>query len=290
MIMLPQRQNPLGMMKIHRIEKVLLYNEGTAENLNIGGIAQYLRENLGRTQVEIRGSPHIFCPEKCLDYAKKLASIKIPDVRSKLTPGEEPSYGEIQYEQRRLLGKTKAFGVLYDGFYLQQIFAELIAREKRGLEFVHIYFTNRLFATWEEGDRRYHARTSIYGVPSVISTTGLVEAPARPKEYYHLKQRYELLGRDLLELKEGFKGRFIDYEDECLTEVIKGYAMQGIFYRLVGSPFCEDKGCRLYNAHWQEELIFAQLGSGYEFCGRHAKILDDLPDIIEKGKVEAWPR
>ncbi len=95
-----------------------------------------------------------------------------------------------------------------------------------------------------------------------------------------LVSRTKRLVRDLLELKERFKGRFIDSEDERRTEVVKGYAMQGVFYRLVGNPFCEDKGCRLYNAHWQEELIFAQLGSGYEFCGQHEKILDDLPDII----------
>jgi hypothetical protein len=30
----------------------------------------------------------------------------------------------------------------------------------------------------------------------------------------------------------------------------------------------------LYNAHWQEELIFAQLESQYEFCGQHTRILD----------------
>jgi len=85
-----------------------------------------------------------------------------------------------------------------------------------------------------------------------------------------------MLGKDLLELKERLKGSFIDYEDERLSEVMKGYAMQALFYHLVGDPFCQDKGCRLYNAHWQEELIFAQLGSGYEFCGRHSKILDSL--------------
>ena len=113
-------------------------------------------------------------------------------------------------------------------------------------------------------------------VGTVISTTGLIEAPARPREYYLLKQQYERLGRDLLELKERFKGRFLDYEDERLTQVIKGYAMQAVFYHLVGNPFCEDKGCRLYNAHWQEELIFAQLWSTYEFCGQHEEALDDL--------------
>ncbi len=149
-------------------------------------------------------------------------------------------------------------------------------RGERSREFVHIFFTNRLFATWDGGNKRYHLRTSVYGVPSIISTTGLVEAPAKPREYYLLKQQYERLGKDLTELKGRFEGSFIDYEDKRMTEVAKGHAMQAVFYVLTGDPFCEDKGCRLYNAHWQEELIFAQLGGEDEFCERHTKILESL--------------
>jgi hypothetical protein len=52
--------------------------------------------------------------------------------------------------------------------------------------------------------------------------------------------------------------------------------MQAVFYSLTGDPFCEDKGCRLYNAHRQEELLFAQLRCTYELCERHERILDDL--------------
>ena len=78
---------------------------------------------------------------------------------------------------------------------------------------MHIFLTNRLFATWDEHERRYHARVSLYGFPSIISTTGVVEAPARPRQYYLLKQQYEMLKKDLLELKDRFKGHFIDYED-----------------------------------------------------------------------------
>jgi hypothetical protein len=131
-------------------------------------------------------------------------------------------------------------------------------------------------ATWDDSNRRYHIRTSLYGIPSLISTTGIVEAPAKPREYYLLKSQYERLGKDLAELKACFEGRFIDYGDERLTEITKGYAMQAIFYALTGNPFCEDKGCRLYNAHWQEELIWAQLESGYEFCPRHTEFLNGL--------------
>jgi hypothetical protein len=34
-------------MKVRRIEKVLLYDEGAAEELNIEEVAEYLREKLG---------------------------------------------------------------------------------------------------------------------------------------------------------------------------------------------------------------------------------------------------
>jgi hypothetical protein len=260
-------------MKARQIEKVLLYDEGADEKLDIEEIAQYLREKLGEIQVKVRGSPFARYPGKGPDYARKLASIKIQDARRETAPEQEPLYGEVEYERRRILGKTRAFGILYDGGQLHRVFAELIPPEERALSFVHIFFTNRLFATLEEGDKRHHARTSVYGFPSLISTTGLVEAPAKPREYYLLKQQYEMLGRDPSELKDRFKGRFIDHEDERLTEVTKGYVMQAVFYSLTGDPFCQDKGCRLYNAHWQEELIFAQLESGYEFCPRHTDFL-----------------
>ena len=258
--------------------EIILYNEGAAQALNIEVITQYLTQIMGGGKIEVRGNPFdLNLPQdKVSDYAGKIAGIKIQEIHQKILPGQEPLYGEIEYEKRRILGKTKAFGVLYDGFHLQRVFSKLIVKRERNLEFVHIFFTNRLFATWDDGDRRYHLRTSVYGFPSIISTTGLVEAPAKPRQYYRLKQQYEMLGKDLLELNDRFKGSFIDYEDTRLTEVIKGYAMQTVFYSLAGAPFCEDKGCRLYNAHWQEELIFAQLWGEYEFCERHTKILEGL--------------
>jgi len=262
-------------MKAQRIEKAILYNEGTDKALDIGELSCYLEDKMSKVGVEVRESPFAFHPEKISDYARELASIKIQDATKKIVSEQEPLHGEVEYEKRRILGKTTSFGVLYDGTRLQRLFSELIPSSERSIRFIHIIISNRLFATWEDSDKRYHIRTSVYGFPSVLSTTGLIEAPAKPREYYLLKQQYEMLGRDLLELKDRFKGRFIDYGDERLTEAMKGYIMQAVFYSLTGNPFCEDKGCRLYNAHWQAELIFAQLESGYEFCQRHANFLKE---------------
>ena len=256
--------------------EIVLYDEGTSEGLDISEIARYLTRTVGEAKIEVRGNPFgLNLPQsRVSDYARKIAGIKIQEIHQKILLGQEPLYGEIEYERRRILGKTRSFGILYDGFQLQRLFFEIMSGEERRLDIAHIIFTNRLFGTWDDGNKRYHVRTSVYGIPSVISTSGLVEAPAKTREYYLLKQQYDSLGKDLTELNEIFKGRFIDYEDERLTEVAKGYAMQAVFYHLTGNPFCEDKSCRLYNAHWQEELIFAQLESGYEFCQRHTELLN----------------
>lgn len=257
-------------MELRRIDGVFLYDDGAAGTVNLEEVAVYLREKLGPSvRVGIRGNPFAPFLDRIAEFARKLASIKVRDITRKMdSPDPEPLYGELQYEERKIHGKTKAFGVIYDGFHLLRIFAELIPPDERSLNLVHVFLTNRLFATWGD-DRRYHARTSLYGFPSVISTTGLVEAPAKPKEYYQLKQQYEMFRKDLTELNEKFRGKFLDYDDPRMTDVMKGYAMQAVFYALTGDPFCEDKGCKLFNAHWQAELLYAQLESPYEFCRRH---------------------
>ena len=39
-----------------------------------------------------------------------------------------------------------------------------------------------------------------------------------------------------------------------------------------GNPFCNNINCRLYNAHWQEELIYSQIQSR-RLCDEHAALL-----------------
>ncbi len=120
----------------------------------------------------------------------------------------------------------------------------------------------------------YHARVIVCGLPALASTSGVVEGPAKPRAFYIAKRRYSAMGvtPPTEVLKEEFEGRFIDYDDERLTEVFKGYALQALFFHLVGDPFCADPACRLFNAHWQEELIGAQLHSA-ALCDAHAELL-----------------
>ncbi|MFQ6012003.1 MAG: DUF6775 family putative metallopeptidase, partial [Nitrososphaerales archaeon] len=114
--------------------------------------------------------------------------------------------------------------------------------------------------------------------PSIISTSGIVEAPAKPREFYlRLKDNPSPMSQTLLweEMKEEMKGKFIDFADERMTEVLKGYTMQAVLYSLLENPFCEVTTCRLFNSHWQSEVLASQL-SGPDFCDHHDGLLRSL--------------
>jgi hypothetical protein len=194
----------------------------------------------------------------------------------------EPLFGEVNYERRRLERPDKGiFGIFYDGEEMMDFLHNLIPRGESGLDHIHIAFTNQLFGTFDKDDLRYHARVCMLGSPSILSTSGIVEAPAKPREYYLLRQQYSMMrmaDAAAVELEPRLKGRVVEMNDPRLTDVMKGYVMQAIFYHLSGEPFCLDKNCRLYNSHWQEEVINAQF-SQPEFCAKHES---QFASLVEK--------
>ncbi|MCY3985874.1 MAG: hypothetical protein OXF23_02375 [Candidatus Dadabacteria bacterium] len=158
---------------------------------------------------------------------------------------------------------------LYDAFWVQRIFSRFFLGKHPGelaKNVFHAVITGRLLGTY--GSRRYHARVIISGFPSFISTSGLVEGPARPREYYFLKAEFIRSGRDLAELDEAFRGKFIDYGDERITKIAGVYVLQPLLYNFSGKEFCENSKCTLFNSHWQKEVLDIQYpGSLCAECG-----------------------
>jgi len=223
-----------------------LYQEGDLNGLDITQMGEYLKEKI-HIPFRIQGNVYKNYSEKEIEkIAAKLAGIRVKDPLKTYVKGT-PFQGEVDYEKRRISDPNwKTFGILYEGVLYQKIILELILKGKLDLNHCTILFTNQLFGTWDRDDSRYHARISLYGFPSLISITGLVVAPAKPKEYYLKKQ----MGLPLELLKEEYQGRFLDHDDVRITEVLKGYVMQALFFHLTGNPFCEDRDCRLFNSHW----------------------------------------
>lgn len=243
-----------------------LYNESLEKNFRINSILEYLREKLPGVETAL-GELLPRAEKEVSTLAAKYAKLRVLDP-FKPFKANEPLPGELDFEERVIRGDASPVGVLYDGFRLQELYLGLIPRGQRGLDNLHIVFTDRFFGTYDENDLRYHGRVVILGYPTLISITGLVEAPAKPREYYLARR----LGGSEEEIKKTLEGRFIDYGDTRMTEVLKGYVMQGVFYHLTGEAFCDSEDCGLYNAHWQEEVLRAQL-SEKEFCEKHEKML-----------------
>lgn len=259
-----------------------LYNDSSAKTLDLNIIIHYLRIGLKNYQISLRKDfiSHHITDQNLPNIAEKIAGTRIKNISSKKLD-QEPLYGEIEYEKRSINNPDRKFvGVLYDGYEIQKIFRNLIKEDESNLSHIHIAFTNKILCTWEKNDGRYHARAIIIGFPSLISTSGVVEAPAKPKEFYLLHRQYELLGFQSIPIetiKSEIKKKvdFLEPDDPRLTEVLKGYVMQALFFHIFGEVFCEDVNCKLFNAHWQKDLLKAQLGER-EFCEIHEKMLKEL--------------
>ena len=175
--------------------------------------------------------------------------------------------------------------ILYDGFMMQRLFEAMINENEANTDHVHIVFEDRLICTFSEEDWRYHARTILGGSPSIISTTGIIEAPAKPKEWYirqMQKAAYGICSDDdkiTSNLSSNWKKKYLDYGDYRINFAAVGYALQALFFFITeGNPFCNDINCRLYNAHWQEELIYSQIQS-MRLCNEHADLLHEFNTV-----------
>ncbi|MFP4631805.1 MAG: DUF7001 family protein [Halobacteriales archaeon] len=179
--------------------------------------------------------------------------------------------GVVRYELRALDDPGAAGGVLYDGFQVQRLLYPYSAGSGDCLDVVLL---DRALATWGEHDGRWHKRVVVLGQPALVSVPGLYEAPAKPEEYYKAKQKHALATgdappREVLESR--VEGDFLVERDPRTTEALKGYVLQAVDYHVTGEAFCDEPGCRLYNAHRQGELVEAQLREP-EFCDEHARL------------------
>jgi len=162
---------------------------------------------------------------------------------------------------------------IIDGFYLQRLYSRIIDENESQLSHIHLVFDDNLVCTFDENDKRYHARPIICGSPSIISIPSIIEGPAKPKGYYFKHMLKDMLSISSKEIENEFAGTFVSYDDRRLMQVATGYAIQAIFYFLTnGNPFCTQYPCRLFNSHWQEELIYTQVKNPV-LCKEHLRLM-----------------
>ena len=148
---------------------------------------------------------------------------------------------------------------------------------KNSVEVFHVIFTDKLIGTFDESDFRYHARGVIGSNPTIISIPGMIEAPAKPKQYY-IDMMTNFENESVEKIKSKYKGEFLEEHDSRLNDVAEGYLLQAIMYYETGEEFCEDKSCRLFNAHWQKDLIYTQV-ERKTLCQKHLEIIKNLTSV-----------
>jgi len=270
-----------------------------ANNLDFNVIVPELQKYFPNIPIGVR-HPFLYNIDNVL--AERLVSIRISDIKRHFN--EQPrvkvqgiSDQNIVYERNMkhlidvsnssssITGRRCKELILYDGFMMQRLFETMINENEANSDHVHIVFEDRLICTFSEEDWRYHARTILGGSPSIISTTGIIEAPAKPKEWY-IKQMqvaaYDVASdgdeNDKIS-SSNEKEKYLDYGDCRINFAAVGYALQALFFFITeGNPFCNDINCRLYNAHRQEEVIHSQIQSK-KLCNEHAELLHKFNTI-----------
>jgi hypothetical protein len=263
---------------VTRTREIHLWGDGPGNRNFLEELISFFKSSLSGIPVTLEGNIwDLISTEHLRPVAEKVAGGRVFDLYNPIPEhGNEPISGEITYEEGRILGENKSTGLLYDGFFLSKTFMSTSDHLSGHLDALHIVLTERLVGTFDRFDRRYHARAVIFGYPHIVSITGVVEAPARPREYYLIRRQFQGSGMIPPEIHESMKGRYLEHGDPRIGEVLKGLALQTLFYQATGDPFCDKKECRLFNAHWQEELIYAQIGSVDDLCDRHRETLESF--------------
>jgi len=254
-----------------KISKIFLYDEPSVLEIQIDKLADFIRKSFS-IDVEVR--KNIFSNAD-QSIAKDLASCRIFNSKK---PFEQhtPSLEEIQFEKNCFENSAKLKNIImYDGFEFQKIASGLVSEKENSLDFFHLLFTNKLTCTFDYNDYRYHGRAVICSNPSIISTTGIIEAPAKPRDYYMELFSNMAQGLNIESIKKKYQGTYLEYHDERLSRVVEGYVMQALFYYLTGDEFCDHRECRLFNPHWQKDLLYSQIEKG-KLCEKHQKILEKL--------------
>lgn len=253
-----------------KISTVFLYDEPTVPEIKLDNLANFIRNTL-QVKVEIRKNIFNYFQS---NIAQELAACRIFDTRAQFER-HSPTAEEIKFEEESFENSKETNIILYDGFEFQKVITSMIPEEELRSDKFHLVCTNRLTCTFDLGDYRYHGRAVICSNPSIISATGMIEAPAKPREFYLRLLTNMTQGLNIDTIENQFKGRYLEYHDLKIGEIVKGYALQALFYYLTGESFCESKECRLFNAHWQADLLHSQIESG-KLCDKHQQILDEI--------------
>ena len=256
-----------------KVSKVIFYDEPSVPEINLDSLVEFTKK-IG-ISAEKRESILTFGD---VETPRKIAQSRIFKLSVPFKK-HVPTAEEIEFEKKNIENTGNNPNITYyDGIELQNELGFLIPKNELIQDILHVIFTNKLSCTYDYTDDRYHGRALIGSNPAIISTTGIIEAPAKPREYYLELISQSRMGVNLDSLRKKYHGTYLEYHDDRLPTIVEGYFLQTLFYYITGDAFCDDKNCRLFNAHWQKDLLHSQINIG-KLCHKHQMILDSVKNL-----------
>lgn len=249
-----------------RINKIILYPDDSTPEINKNQLFSFIQEKL-KIKVELRED---FVQKNSKECTQNFSKLRVHDLNKKFS---DNPYRELDYEFEKKFSdytKQKQNEIFYEGFEMQKKFLSHLPEEENILSVLSIIITNRLICTFDESDYRFHARAIILGNPTIISTSGMIEGPAKPKKFYlDMLTNFSEISESEIEKK--YQGEFLTYHDLRLPQILEGYIMQAISFIETGEEFCENDFCRIFNSHWQKDLIHNNVIES-KLCQKHKKL------------------
>jgi hypothetical protein len=263
------------------VRKIILYDEPAVPEINVSELVNFLKKTI---PVEVVVKDNFF-KELSTKQIQQISESRIFEIKRPFQRND-PNQTDLKLEEQfcrssKIMEQTKkpedatdiSEVVMYDGFEIQKIIRNNLANFDN--QTLHVVLTNRFTCTYDESDARYHGRAVICSNPAIISTTGIIEAPAKSRQFYieAIANKAQKLGIE--SVKNKHRGKFLEYHDERLSKIVEGYLLQVIFYILTGESFCDYLDCRLNNAHWQKDLLYSQIQIR-KLCHKHQEVLNSL--------------
>ncbi len=256
------------------LKKLLIYDAPDAIGLDVRVVARHLADLLPQVRVETRTD---FFTWHLGQYDFEQVEMLTEEVAARL---EEREVHNLVAPSRRdklepVSPESRDLGVVYVADQLQDVMRVLLQQDEHGPEFLHLAYITQCLGRWVADESHLRLQIIQHGEPTIISTTGFVEAPALPREYAFRRAQLLAFGMEEAaeELDEQFAGSALAHGDPRINRVAAGYALQAVFRQMFGEQACDTPTCPLHPATTHDELARAHLSEDSRLCDRHARML-----------------
>lgn len=259
-----------------QVDSIYIYDAPDVLGLDIGAIGRMLSDLLPETQVETRTD---FFTHQLARFEASQVEMLTEQIAARLEEREVHNLIAPQWrdEMAPIAPEERGLETVYLAEALQEVMRPLIPESERGSHHLHIVYIAQCLGQFLPDRHDLALQIVQFGEPAIVSTTGFVEAPALPREYAFRRAQLLAMGLDeaLDELDDHFAASTLGYEDQRVTIVAAGHALQVLFDALFGERGCDVAACPLHQADTHEDLATAHLSEDSKLCQRHMQMLTD---------------